>query len=431
MARFTDVFTDSNSPKENRPVAKKIKNIHYTKLLQSQYQYRDRTPKAIESLADLIKADGKVLEPLVVRKAGPGSDAYELISGHKRCLACKYLVEEENMEEFSFVPCIEENMSDVRAEFAVYSTNGYDEKTPYEIMSEIEGMARLLKEHPEEFPEFAGKGRLVEKLAAKMNMSRSVVSDYQNIAHNLGEMGMESFKEGKVDKSAAVTLASMPEEKQEEILRQGITKREEIKTYVQSQAKEPPEKDICEFYYRNVKNRAHLEKIRPEHWPEQLRECYKNAGGGGGSFSYQGSYRGLRINNYDEITWNRYVKLLLQYLPESEYKAVDEKVSPEAQVEQVPGQDTVLAHPEWLPGDQAAENKEMESAIDNVPTVGTNEKVPQKTNGDVIRAMSDEALAMNMMCPNENGLGDIACDKSDSCNCYECILKWLQQEVRG
>lgn len=48
------------------------------------------------------------------------------------------------------------------------------------------------------------------------------------------------------------------------------------------------------------------------------------------------------------------------------------------------------------------------------------------TNADRIRSMSDEELAMNMTCPNENGLGEIECDKSDSCNCYECILKWLQ-----
>ena len=51
------------------------------------------------------------------------------------------------------------------------------------------------------------------------------------------------------------------------------------------------------------------------------------------------------------------------------------------------------------------------------------------TNADRIRSMSDEELAMNMMCPNENGLGEIECDKSDNCNCYACILKWLQSEV--
>ena len=52
-----------------------------------------------------------------------------------------------------------------------------------------------------------------------------------------------------------------------------------------------------------------------------------------------------------------------------------------------------------------------------------------KTNADRIRYMSDEELAMNMMCPNENGLGEIECDKSDNCNCYECLLEWLQSEV--
>lgn len=51
------------------------------------------------------------------------------------------------------------------------------------------------------------------------------------------------------------------------------------------------------------------------------------------------------------------------------------------------------------------------------------------TNADKIRNMSDEELAMNMMCPNENGLAEIECDKSDNCNCYECLMKWLQEEV--
>ena len=52
-----------------------------------------------------------------------------------------------------------------------------------------------------------------------------------------------------------------------------------------------------------------------------------------------------------------------------------------------------------------------------------------RTNADRIRSFSDEELAMNMMCPNENGLGEIECDKSDNCNCYTCILKWLQSKV--
>lgn len=57
------------------------------------------------------------------------------------------------------------------------------------------------------------------------------------------------------------------------------------------------------------------------------------------------------------------------------------------------------------------------------------ERNRKKTNADRIRAMTDEELAMTMMCPNENGLAEIDCDKSDSRNCYECLLKWLQEEV--
>lgn len=53
----------------------------------------------------------------------------------------------------------------------------------------------------------------------------------------------------------------------------------------------------------------------------------------------------------------------------------------------------------------------------------------KQTNADRIRSFSDEELAMNMMCPNESGLGEIECEKSDNCNCYACILKWLQSEV--
>ena len=52
----------------------------------------------------------------------------------------------------------------------------------------------------------------------------------------------------------------------------------------------------------------------------------------------------------------------------------------------------------------------------------------KQTNADRIRSMTDEELAIHMMCPNEMGLAEIECDKSDSCNCYECLLKWLLAE---
>ena len=68
MPKFADVFTEQK-PSEKRPVTQKIKRIHYSKIMESVYQYRDRQNDVVEALADLIKADGKVLEPCIVRKA--------------------------------------------------------------------------------------------------------------------------------------------------------------------------------------------------------------------------------------------------------------------------------------------------------------------------------------------------------------------------
>ena len=50
------------------------------------------------------------------------------------------------------------------------------------------------------------------------------------------------------------------------------------------------------------------------------------------------------------------------------------------------------------------------------------------TNADFVRRMKDKDLAMVLMCPNENGLANIECDKNDNCNCYDCLLNWLKQK---
>lgn len=63
------------------------------------------------------------------------------------------------------------------------------------------------------------------------------------------------------------------------------------------------------------------------------------------------------------------------------------------------------------------------------PTVGAKWiwRDREMTNADMIRAMSDEELAVNLMCPNEMGMADTPCDKSDQCDCYKCLLDWLRQ----
>lgn len=97
-------------------------------------------------------------------------------------------------------------------------------------MCELEGMSHLLRTYPEEFPNLPA-GRLADKLAAQLQMSKSTIGEYRTIANNLGETGMQAFQAGKLKKSAAVELATLPEEEQEELLKQGIVNHKEIKAY--------------------------------------------------------------------------------------------------------------------------------------------------------------------------------------------------------
>ncbi len=127
MARLSNVFNNKEEIKKEDHPRRIIKWIHYSKLKENAEQYcpaRDR--EEIEALADLIEAAGEVLENLSVSKLD--TDEYKIIAGHKRCQACKMLVEERNLKQFAFLPCIVNNVSAVQESFRVMASNGYHSK---------------------------------------------------------------------------------------------------------------------------------------------------------------------------------------------------------------------------------------------------------------------------------------------------------------
>lgn len=256
MAKIDTVF----KKEIKRPESHKnrvTKWIHYTKLHDNEGQYcNERDREEIEALADLIETDGEVLQDLLVRKID--TDDYEIIGGHKRRRACKMLVEERGKEEFAFLPCYINNVSDVRARFRLFSSNGHHEKTDYEKMYELKEMKDLLENYPEEFPE-AGTGRMVERLARLLNYnSTSTVGEYLTISQNLGDKAMEMFRLGELKKSAAVELSGFSKEKQKELIEQGIIRHTDIKKTKKEQRQ----------------NSSGLEKnaISPERAREDIRE---------------------------------------------------------------------------------------------------------------------------------------------------------------
>jgi len=51
------------------------------------------------------------------------------------------------------------------------------------------------------------------------------------------------------------------------------------------------------------------------------------------------------------------------------------------------------------------------------------------TNFELLKNMSIEELAVTIMCPNDTGMAEIECDKSDDRNCCLCCLEWLMEDV--
>ncbi|WP_195616673.1 ParB/RepB/Spo0J family partition protein, partial [Lachnospira eligens] len=324
--------------------------VSINKLEESKLQYRDIPQEDVEKLADLIELDGEVLQPLLVRKAG--GDTYEILAGHKRYRACRYLTE-KGLEQFSMIPCYVKAMSDAQAEFAVYSTNGYNRKTDYEIMREVEGMSRLLKENPELFPE-AASGRLVEKLASIMNMSKTVVQEYKTIANNLSSDAMEKFKKDEITKESAKTLAALNNEEQAKVLSTGAVKTNEIKQAV-AELKEPSNKDI-ELAYHHITSGLNMKKYVPgsvfeNYLKDRCGRTHQYYGGTGLSFDC--SLRGVAINRRKEITWHDFVSRAEKLGLYKPYDYVTESVTKNEPEEQLPGQDSILNHPEYLPDDNA------------------------------------------------------------------------------
>ena len=114
-------------------------------------------------------------------------------------MPCKKLVEEDGLEDYALLPCNIENVSEAREEFDLYATNIFPEKSEYEKMHELERMKYLIETYPEEFPDLQ-KGRMVDRLAAQMNMSKTTVGEYLTISKNLEEEGKKQFRFRRTEK---------------------------------------------------------------------------------------------------------------------------------------------------------------------------------------------------------------------------------------
>ena len=103
MASIQSILNNESSSKQSR-LTKDYKSqmIHYSNLKNSNKQFYTMDPDVILDLADHIEMAGGIQEPVVARKIDV--DRYEILGGHKRVAAVRFLVEERGRNDLAFVP---------------------------------------------------------------------------------------------------------------------------------------------------------------------------------------------------------------------------------------------------------------------------------------------------------------------------------------
>ena len=201
--------------------------IHYTKLIPSEMNAY--STESIEELANMIMLSGGVKQNLLARKTAP--EEYELIAGHRRRLAVKYLVEERGLKEFAMVPVHVEKDGDLLSEIDLILTNcGARERSDWEKMMESTRMADLVKalqkgteEEQKRFKAVFGcdpnmNARDLRKLVADtLGLSVTKVANLNHINSGLAPELKERFRNGDIGVTVANEAAGLPPERQIEI----------------------------------------------------------------------------------------------------------------------------------------------------------------------------------------------------------------------
>ena len=155
---------------------------------------------------------------------------------------------------------------------------------------------------------------------------------------------------------------------------------------------EPSNTDIKAFY--------DWERIKPTDnvTAEALKNKLKNAGGGGGSFDYKGSARGIRINYKREITWSQLVKRLKE-IQEKELQQ-QEKVDAPTEAEYL----TEFYEKDIYPSTRILIKNRDKAAITKLfkQEYGTTYENSTRTNGSSYNCYPDKIVFRNM--PGAEGL---------------------------
>lgn len=293
MALFESLIKDAGKG-EKKAAGFAVTMVHYTKLIPSENN--NYSMDSIKELAQMIVLAGGVKQNLLARKKTP--DEYELIAGHRRRQAVKYLVEELGHEEYAMLPVHVERDGDLMSEVNLILTNcGARNRSDWERMMEVTRLPELLKamqtgsqEERDRFREWIGlepglSGRELRKLVAELTgMSETKVAQLNHINNNLAPEMMDKFQTGQIGVSVANEAAGLPAEKQQELAGKDEVKLADVKAVSDSDTGKEMGVSVSDSD-TEIPGQQELAKDYPELCPQvqtdtmdsEVREIYLNS----------------------------------------------------------------------------------------------------------------------------------------------------------
>ena len=198
-----------------------IKMINIDELHDSEDNFFELN--RIEELAESILLQGGVKENLIVRKLESGG--YEVISGHRRKAAVKYLIDKgENVAHM--LPCLEEEYStdDEKMLNLIMMNVSQRQLSDSELFKSYEQINDILKRKKENGEKF---GKLREKIAESLGVSPAQVQKLQNVDNHAIHEIKEAVISGDVSLSTANAIAKLDSEEQKKLAEGNLS---ELKT---------------------------------------------------------------------------------------------------------------------------------------------------------------------------------------------------------
>ena len=170
----------------------------------------------IDQLAANIELCG-LQQPIRVRNNPDDPNRVIIVSGHRRRAAIEKLVQ-EGREDLKEIPCIREQRTGSAAlqELQlIYANSDTRRMTSADIMKQVERVQDLLYQLKEEGIEFPGRMR--DHVAEACKISKSKISRLKVIRDKLNPIWQPAFEAGKLNESAAYSLAQLLQEHQQVI----------------------------------------------------------------------------------------------------------------------------------------------------------------------------------------------------------------------